>query len=633
MVAHPPFKTARRRDFAVPPRPRDATSRFVTSAELPSVNQPSPLRRRRAWLPYQCFRAGGWILSNLPWVVALGCSSQGELPSEVREAGIARDAAVDASEPTEPSHPGRDASVSTDAAPSSSPDAADASPFDAGTGHHFSGSDAAASDAGHTSVGIETSTEPSGSVPTSSSPDASASEQTASESTASDSSGDAAVAPPSVGPELTDVSQFESVDCEILPNVTSAPQIPTVGVAEFETDLVDAERAFIQFGTASEYTFEAPVDWDQVGHRTLLLGVPANTEVHYRIVVVRGEQACVGPDTTYTTGGPVPGVPASIPVLDGASAAEPSPGFLVAVRNDYAYIVNNRGDVVWAYRFPTALTTAMLSWDGKYVLARDMGPFNASAGGNMFRVGLDGEGPVRLSISGGHHHHFTVVPEGIAYIAKDEVGDCDSLYTARIDGTESAPLVNLGVVFDKFANGPQAIAPERCHVNYVRYYHGTETFSLSDREKDAIAIFRKTGELLGSIGAAPTEPTPSHVLAEGADSMVNSPWRVQHGHHLYAPNKLVVWSNGVFQGGVSRVLHYTLEGTTATLDWQYTAAGNSPTLSDAQHAENGHFLVTNSATGTVHEIDPSRKLVQSYTALSRGYLSYRSRLYGPPQSE
>jgi hypothetical protein len=105
---------------------------------------------------------------------------------------------------------------------------------------------------------------------------------------------------------------------------------------------------------------------------------------------------------------------------------------------------------------------------------------------------------------------------------------------------------------------------------------------------------------------------------------------VQHGHDQYEPNKIVLWSNGTFQGGTSKILHYTINGTSAKLDWQYTGTGSAPTLSDAQHLPNGNFLATNSTSGAVHEIDSTGKLVQSFAALSKGYSSHRTTLYGRP---
>jgi hypothetical protein len=222
-----------------------------------------------------------------------------------------------------------------------------------------------------------------------------------------------------------------------------------------------------------------------------------------------------------------------------------------------------------------------------------------------------------------------VFPSGIAYPAKVAAGACDCIYTAGPDGSNSQALVDLDVVFGKFAQIGSG-AKEKCHVNAIRYYKDTDSFSVSDREKDAIAFISSKGELLGSIGTTPISYTPNHAKAEGADGQATSTWRVQHGHDQYATNKIALWSNGEGQSATSKVLHYTIDGATAKLDWQYAGAGNSPTFGDVQHLPNGNFLITNTQTGTVHEIDPSQNLVQSFTALSKGYSNHRPTLYGPP---
>lgn len=403
-----------------------------------------------------------------------------------------------------------------------------------------------------------------------------------------------------------------------------------VGIATFSTDMAGAERALIQFGKTTAYTLEAPVNWTDATHKTLLLGMPANTDVHYRVVVIAGDSACVQSDATYKTGAAPSGAPANKTPQKGTSAVAPAPGFIIAEDGSFAYIIDTQGAVVWAYKFPVSLSRALMSWDGNYMFARDVGEFDAGSGGSVYRVAMDGTNEMKLTLSGGSHHDLTVFPSGIAYPAKVAKGSCDSIYTAGPDGSNSKALVDLDVVFGKFAVGPGSAASEKCHVNAIRYYKDTDSFSVSDREKDAIAFISSKGAVLGSIGATPTGTTPNHAKAEGADSTSTSTWRVQHGHDQYEPNKVVLWSNGAFQGGTSKVLHYTINGATAKLDWQYSGAGTSPTFSDAQHLPNGNFLVTNSQTGAVHEIDPSQKLVQSFAALSKGYSHHRPTLYGPP---
>ena len=432
-------------------------------------------------------------------------------------------------------------------------------------------------------------------------------------------------------PGLTDVTKLTPAKCSITAKVTPASDMGMVGVATFKTDLEDADRAIIQFGKTTSYTLEAPVNWDATNHETWLLGMPASTTVHYRVIVLRGTTACIGDDASYETGDAPRGSPGKQSPQKGPSSAAVAPGFIIAVNGYFAYIVNVEGEVVWAHEFPVILSRALMSWDGMYMYVRDPGVFNAGTGGAIYRVAMDGSGETPLEVPGGSHHDLVAIPTGFAYLAKQAKGECDWIYTARPDGSNAEPLVNLDVVFSHFMLGPSAQSFDACHVNAIRYYKDTDSYSVSERELDVIAFISGQGELLGSVGATPTSSTPNHVKAEGADSLPYSIWRVQHGHDLYEPNKLVLWSNGYFTGGRSYVLHYTLNGATATLDWQYTGAGNAPTYSDAQHLPNGNFLVTNSQSGAVHEIDAHAVRVQSFESLTKaGYSCHRTTLYGLP---
>jgi hypothetical protein len=434
---------------------------------------------------------------------------------------------------------------------------------------------------------------------------------------------------PELGPELTDVTELTPSSCSISAEVAPAADIGMVGVATFTTDFADADRAIIQFGKTEDYTLEAPVNWDATEHKTWLLGMPADTTVHYRVVVMHGTTACIGDDATYQTGAAPAGAPENLATQKGTSPAPVAPGFIIAEKLYFAYIVNVEGEVVWAHEFPIVPVRALMSWDGMYLYARDLGATLGATGGAIYRVAMDGSGETLLEVPGGHHHDLVAIPSGFAYIEKPEGHDCDSIFTADPDGSNSKELVDLDVVFKHFTYGEGTFTFDHCHVNAIRYYRDDDSYSVSDREKDAIAFVSGSGELLGSVGATPQSDTPNHAKADGADSKSDSLWRVQHGHDLYAPNKLVLWSNGIFHDGISHVLHYTLDGASAKLDWQYTDAGSCPTTSDAQHLRNGNFLITNSRADA-HEIDADAELVQVFTGLSQGYSSHRSTLYGPP---
>lgn len=437
----------------------------------------------------------------------------------------------------------------------------------------------------------------------------------------------------SVGPDgLTDLTAFTPATCTITPTVMNASRIPTVGVATFTADLPGADRAVIQFGETSQYSFEAPVDWAADGHKTLLLGIPANTDVHYRIAVFSGNSVCVSSDATYKSG-PLPnGGPSDVTLTKGPSTVAPAKGFMLftsgvaGMGGTWVWIVNKAGRVVWSYQFKTGSIRGHMSWDGKYMYNRDLGPFNAGNGGSINRVAMDGSGETSVQVVGGNHHDFTVTPTGIAYISKEAAGQCDRIYTAGPDGSGAKMLVDLDPVFGKFGNAAGGgTTGEKCHVNAIHYYSDRKVFSVSDREKDAIAMYSESGEYVASIGKQPSQPLDHHILAE----KTGSDWRVQHGHDWYEENKIVLWSNGSFGAGSSKILHYTINGSNATLDWSFTMVGNSPTLGDATRLKNGNYLLTNSQGGIVYEIDPNQQLIHSMRG-SGGYSTHRTSLYGAP---
>lgn len=429
-----------------------------------------------------------------------------------------------------------------------------------------------------------------------------------------------------LGTELTDLTQFTAVpDCGIDATVTAA-SIPMVGVAKFSTDLPGADRAIIQFGKTADYTLEAPVDWSADQHKTLMLGMTANTMWHYRIVTFSGNSACIGSDQSHQTGALPAGAPGNRTFMAGESSAMPTPSFRLVAAGSWVVIWNIEGETVWAYNFGQT-TSLNMSWDGKYMYARDTGPFDEASGGSIWRVSMEGGTKETMQVMGGSHHDVVAIPTGFAYIAKSAKGQCDHVFTANPDGSGSKSLVDLDAYLAPF----HVQASEKCHVNAINYHHDEGVYTLSDREKDVvIEIDATTGELIRSIGKKPDGEAPGHILAaEGG-----STWRVQHGHHWYEEDKFIVFSNGSFGGGASKVLHYTVTGATAQLDWQFQPSG-SPTLSNAIRLPSGNFLVMSSMGSTLYELDSMGKVVFSGSVggsggMGNGYARYRATLYGPP---
>ena len=296
-------------------------------------------------------------------------------------------------------------------------------------------------------------------------------------------------------------------------------------------------------------------------------------------------------------------------------------------------IYNRQGELVWAYPMWNVFT-AQMSWDGKYMVGRDPGPFDLSDGGLFYRVGMDGSNFASLDAPGGDHHDFAAIPGGIAYIAKAHEGECDRVYEASLALTDGIPIFDTWQIYQYFPDEGVVEGTEICHANRIRYSLGKDTYTVSDRNKDAIAVFTRSGTPITSIGKAPAGGWARHIQAEGAG--LGGSWHVQHGHHLYADDKLVVFANES-RGGAA-VLHYTIAGNQAALDWRYAGAGESRIAGDVQHLPNGNFLVTANLSNTMVEVEPDGQTEVARYVLDGPigplygftYSSHRPSLYGTP---
>jgi hypothetical protein len=405
-------------------------------------------------------------------------------------------------------------------------------------------------------------------------------------------------------------------------------EIPTVGIVTFDSDLPNLQSAEINFGLDTNYGLSAPVDLNEAGHRTLLLGMAQNRTYHFRVLVTDGRSVCYGEDRTIATG-----------ALNSAALAETftsedaAPGFVVTARDGEAVIYDRNGELVWAFPMPNVVSTQM-SWDGKFMFGRDPGPFDLGWDGLFFRVGMDGSDPRELDAPGGDHHDFAAIPGGIAYLAKTNEGECDKVYEASNEITDGVPIFDTWSIYQYFPDAGSVEGTEICHANRIHYSLEKARYSVSDRNKDAIAVFERSGTPIFSIGKAPTGDWTEHVEAEGAGP--GGDWHVQHGHHFYADDKFVVFSNESMGGAA--VLHYTLHGDTALLDWKYDGAGESRILGDVQHLPNGNFLVTANLSGTMIEVGPdgqtevARHVLGGPSGPLYGftYATHRPTLYGPP---
>ncbi len=398
--------------------------------------------------------------------------------------------------------------------------------------------------------------------------------------------------------------------------------IPTVGIVEFSTDLAAIETARIEFGLETSYGMSAPVDLASERYRTLLLGMKAGREYHYRIVAEGAGVSCASADQTLTTG-PLAN---DLPDVE-TTASEPgaqASSFLMTGRyvraggRAPAYILDADGDFVWWYYIDADVTNARMSFDGKWMWI-SAANVPASQGANVHRVSLDGLVDEDLSAAfEGQNHHFTVLPdETVAFFAYGDNG-CDDIKERAPDGTVRT-LINA-----RDAHG----AAGNCHLNFIEYSPEDDTLIFSDLDHDNITKITREGDVVWVLGGTTSDFTG-----------MGSSWSRQHGIDVLGVDRLVIFNNGGLggQGDGSLALELDLDLTamTASVAWQYAANPGieNEVMGDVQRLANGNTVISYSTQGVLHEVDPMGNLLRELTwdlGGAFGYVVQRPTLYGPP---
>jgi hypothetical protein len=409
------------------------------------------------------------------------------------------------------------------------------------------------------------------------------------------------------------------LDCEFEVDGSLSEAIPTVGIVEWSVEVtgLDAgvDSAIIEFGPGTEYGAQAPVDLEEPGRRTLLLGMKASAQYHFRVRARVGSEECVSDDHVLTTGPLSNGI-------DPIDIQTPKPqalagGFLVAANwsSGPLFILDAEGDMVWWYDVE-GMSRARLSHDGKYMWMLRANPTENSTP-EVRRITMDGLEELSFPEFGNAHHDLVTLPGGgVAFIERTD--DCDRIMEWSEDGT-------LREVVDvREAHGGEGT---RCHTNSLLYWPDDDSFTFSDLFYNVYVKVTRDGEVVWVLGG-----NQSEFSGDG------STWQNQHGHHLLGNDRLLFFNNGPIGGGeekASKALEVSLdfEEMTATEVFRYEGPVYSAILGDVQRLENGNTLVTFSSAGLIQEVDASGDLVRQMTwplGTALGYTTQRNRLQGPP---
>jgi len=410
------------------------------------------------------------------------------------------------------------------------------------------------------------------------------------------------------------------VPCTFSVEAALSPAISTVGIVTWSTTLSSLTSAQIRFGLPSTGpTMTAPVDLTQPGYRTLLLGMKASQTYLFRIVATGSDGTCTSPNYAMVTGPMAANVPT--PVVTNMNPAAHARGFIVTssgIAGNWSYILDADGDPVWWSTGPQASSRAAMSWDGQdlYVMALNV----QNAGGEVWRMSMDGMTSEKLAGLETAHHDLTAIPGGIATLLWNTPGldaHC-SLVERSASGELTTVIADLNDVYNS----------NTFHANAVHYYPQDDSYTISDRNPNLFVKVTRRGQLVWQFGG--TNPKDQSKFFSGAA------WQVNHGHQLLPSGNFLFFNNGSIATGVaglSNAREYQLDMATmkATLVWSYAADKiNSMVLGDVQRLPNGNNLVTFSSMGAIHEVAPNGQLVMSLKASQFGYATWRETLYGPP---
>jgi hypothetical protein len=302
----------------------------------------------------------------------------------------------------------------------------------------------------------------------------------------------------------------------------------------------------------------------------------------------------------------------------GPSLSPVERGFVVSStgvgKQKYVYIVNHLGEPVWWYPTPfSEVTRARMSYDGKYMYARNLNLARGTAG-SLLKVAMDGTGEEVMNLPKSHHD-FAVAPNDTVLY-----DDCDGIF--KYPGDASTPLFSVRSAFPTYA-GTGGLGDEDCHTNAIQYNHFDKTVTFSDANHNALVSFDyETGTLNWVYGGSTDSDFDGDVT-----------WDRQHGHHMTNSNTIYFFNNGAFPRGTSTVYRARLGDGVATWEFSYRSTINSLTLGDVQELPGGNVLVGYSSSGGVlHEVDPNAVLVRAMSLpfTNSGYIDHRPTLYGQP---
>lgn len=427
-------------------------------------------------------------------------------------------------------------------------------------------------------------------------------------------------------------------DCEAGSGATSdvsleATEMPTVLRVRWTAE--NNSTTWVEFASPDDTILRTPPQSGAGTHEALLLGLPQDEEVAWRVAEDDGDTVWCG-ETAYTQTGKLVGrMPdLSLELVD--EDAESTGYFAVPVLTEevsYASVLNRAGHYVWS--MPIDIVPPETGEDASAPVvrihpSRDGGsllfntPTFAEDGyATLYRVSLDGSTVETTPVQGGHVD-FTELPDGTVLMLGWDVQTFgertlvgDTLIAIQPDGSTEvvwnafdAIELNLEKTYETGYYQPDPAAEFWTHINGVRY----------EEDQDLLVMTMTLGNSV--LALDPETFEIQWILSEGAGefSILEGDYPgplMNHPHSaMLVGGDVLVFSRGDPEdtsicAEASQIALDTDAGTAEKVwRWQPDDCLIVTYLGNADRLDNGNTLVNFASLGQIDEVEPDGDLVR-----------------------
>ncbi len=370
----------------------------------------------------------------------------------------------------------------------------------------------------------------------------------------------------------------------------------------------EAADARVEFSFDADTWVSTPVKDGEAGENSaLLLGIPYQTEVTFRVVNEMPDGPLTTDDFIETTSEPPSKLPETAAVSGEPSKWDPETNYVfLSMENTdqtamYTIIIDRQGRVVWARRnsLGTASLHPRVSFDGGQLLIDESTywtMFDGGAGSTVKRMYISGH-LIESVETPGLHHPFTDLPDGsIAWPAYN--GDNELIQIRSPDGDVETLLDCQAFLV---ANG----FTDYCGSNTLSYDPKTDHFLYSLYSAETVVeIDRATGQAVRHFG---------HIdNAWGFDPTDSAFWW-QHGAYFTPDGNLLVSSIVSQNGSETVVREYSLNETDQVLEevWSFGEGQGvyADNMGEAHRLPGGNTLHNYGSGTRIREVTPEGEVV------------------------